>query len=99
MILMKIRTKIICNNCSKYRPLETYTNIIFNPMFVTKAEKKENKLETKSISSKSNKSSSKSKSKSKSISRSQSQSKSNDSHSSKSNSSDKKPKFKLIQQI
>jgi hypothetical protein len=23
--------KIICNNCSKYRPLETYTNIIFNP--------------------------------------------------------------------
>ena len=33
--------KIICNNCSKYRPLETYTNIIFNPMFVTKIEKKE----------------------------------------------------------
>ena len=33
--------KIICNNCSKYRPLETYTNIIFNPIFITKAEKKE----------------------------------------------------------
>ena len=33
--------KIICNNCSKYRPLETYTNIIFNPMFITKEEKKE----------------------------------------------------------
>ena len=33
--------KIICNNCSKYRPLETYTNVIFNPMFVTKEEKKE----------------------------------------------------------
>ena len=33
--------KIICCNCSKYRPLETYMNIIFNPMFVTKAEKKE----------------------------------------------------------
>ena len=33
--------KIICNNCSKYRPLETYTNIIFNPMFITKVEKKE----------------------------------------------------------
>jgi len=33
--------KIICNNCSKYRPLETYINIIFNPMFVTKIEKKE----------------------------------------------------------
>ena len=33
--------KIICSNCSKYRPLETYTNIIFNPMFVTKNEKKE----------------------------------------------------------
>ena len=32
--------KIICNSCSKYRPLETYTNIIFNPMFVTKEEKK-----------------------------------------------------------
>ncbi len=33
--------KIICNNCSKYRPLETYTNIIFNPMFITKNERKE----------------------------------------------------------
>ena len=33
--------KIICNNCSKYRPLETYTNIIFNPMLITKNERKE----------------------------------------------------------
>ena len=33
--------KIICNNCSKYRPLETYTNILFNPMLLTKEEKKE----------------------------------------------------------
>ena len=33
--------KIICTNCSKYRPLETYTNIIFNPMFTTKEEKRE----------------------------------------------------------
>ena len=39
--------KIICNNCSKYRPLETYTNIIFNPMFVTKAEKKEYNMRRK----------------------------------------------------
>ena len=33
--------KIICDCCSKYRPLETYTNILFNPMIVTKKEKKE----------------------------------------------------------
>ena len=33
--------KIICKSCSKYRPLETYTNIIFNPMLVTKTEIKE----------------------------------------------------------
>ena len=33
--------KIICNSCSKYRSLETYKNIIFNPMLVTNAEKKE----------------------------------------------------------
>ena len=39
--------KIICNNCSKYRPLETYTNIIFNPMFVTKQEKKEYSMRRK----------------------------------------------------
>ena len=39
--------KIICNNCSKYRPLETYTNIIFNPMFLTKQEKKEYNMRRK----------------------------------------------------
>ena len=39
--------KIICNNCSKYRPLETYTNIIFNPMFITKSEKKEYSMRRK----------------------------------------------------
>ena len=33
--------KIICKRCSKYRPLETYTNIIFNPIFLTSNEKKE----------------------------------------------------------
>lgn len=33
--------KIICDCCSKYRSLETYTNILFNPMIVTKKEKKE----------------------------------------------------------
>ena len=39
--------KIICNNCSKYRPLETYTNIIFNPLFVTKLEIKEYNMRRK----------------------------------------------------
>ena len=39
--------KIICNSCSKYRPLETYTNIIFNPMLVTKIEKKEYNMRRK----------------------------------------------------
>ena len=32
---------IVCDTCSKYRPLETYSNIIFNPMFLSKTEKKE----------------------------------------------------------
>ena len=39
--------KIICNNCSKYRSLETYTNIIFNPLFVTKLEIKEYNMRRK----------------------------------------------------
>ena len=39
--------KVICDSCSKYRPLETYTNIIFNPMLITKAEKKEYKIRRK----------------------------------------------------
>ena len=39
--------KIICDSCSKYRPLETYTNIIFNPMLITKTEKKEYKIRRK----------------------------------------------------
>ena len=39
--------KIICEDCSKYRALEIYTNIIFNPMKITKKRKK-NKYEKKS---------------------------------------------------
>ena len=39
--------KIICNSCSKYRALETYKNIIFNPMLVTKTEKKELQMRRK----------------------------------------------------
>ena len=39
--------KIICDSCSKYRPLETYKNIIFNPMLITKAEKKELQIRRK----------------------------------------------------
>ena len=33
--------KIICKNCSKYRPLETYTNLVFNPLLSEKSEIKE----------------------------------------------------------
>jgi len=33
--------KIICKGCSKYRPLETYTNLVFNPLFAEKSEIKE----------------------------------------------------------
>lgn len=33
--------EIVCNSCSKYRPLETYKNILFNPMLITKTEQKE----------------------------------------------------------
>jgi hypothetical protein len=33
--------KIICKNCSKYRPLETYTNLVFNPLLSEKCEIKE----------------------------------------------------------
>ena len=30
--------KIICQKCSKYRPLETYNNILFNPLSIRKSE-------------------------------------------------------------
>ena len=30
--------KIICKKCSKYRPLETYNNILFNPLSIRKEE-------------------------------------------------------------
>ena len=33
--------KIICKGCSKYRALETYTNLVFNPLFCEKSEIKE----------------------------------------------------------
>ena len=33
--------KIICGNCKKYRSLETYDNILFNPLLITKEEIKE----------------------------------------------------------
>ena len=33
--------KIICSNCSKYRPLETYSNLVFNPLLAEKSEIKE----------------------------------------------------------
>ena len=33
--------KIICENCSKYRTLETYNNILFNSLMITKEEIKE----------------------------------------------------------
>ena len=33
--------KIICKGCSKYRPLETYTNLVFNPLLSEKSEIKE----------------------------------------------------------
>ena len=45
--LNNIQGKIICNNCSKYRPLETYKNILFNPLFITKTEKKEYQMRRK----------------------------------------------------
>ena len=32
---------IICQKCSKYRPLETYNNILFNPLTIRKDELKE----------------------------------------------------------
>ena len=31
-------SKIICSKCSKYRGLETYNNILFNPLFANKRE-------------------------------------------------------------
>ena len=33
--------KIICRVCSKYRPLETYTNLVFNPLLCERTEIKE----------------------------------------------------------
>ena len=39
--------KIVCETCSRYRPLETYKNILFNPMFISKTEKKEYHLRRK----------------------------------------------------
>ena len=33
--------KIICKGCSKYRPLETYTNLVFNPLLSERSEIKE----------------------------------------------------------
>ena len=39
--------KIICKGCSKYRPLETYTNLVFNPLFSEKNEIKEFNLRRK----------------------------------------------------
>ena len=33
--------KIICQKCSRYRPLETYNNILFNPLIIRKDELKE----------------------------------------------------------
>ena len=38
---------IVCDTCSKYRPLESYTNIIFNPMLISKEEKKEYNIRRK----------------------------------------------------
>ena len=38
---------IVCDLCTKYRPIETYSNIIFNPMLISKTEKKEFKLRRK----------------------------------------------------
>jgi hypothetical protein len=39
--------KIICKGCSKYRPLETYRNLVFNPLFSEKNEIKEFNLRRK----------------------------------------------------
>ena len=36
--------KIICSKCSKYRDLETYNNILFNPLLATKKEIKDLEL-------------------------------------------------------
>ena len=40
-ILDNVAGKIICKVCSKYRPLETYTNLVFNPLLSEKSEIKE----------------------------------------------------------
>ena len=33
--------KIVCKGCSKYRPLETYSNLVFNPLLAEKSEIRE----------------------------------------------------------
>ena len=40
-ILDNANGKIICKGCSKYRPLETYSNLVFNPLLAEKREIKE----------------------------------------------------------
>ena len=40
-------SKIICNKCSKYRGLETYNNILFNPLLATKKEIKDLEIRRK----------------------------------------------------
>lgn len=39
--------KILCSKCSKYRDLETYNNILFNPLLATKKEIKDLELRRK----------------------------------------------------
>ena len=40
-VLDNANGKIICKGCSKYRPLETYSNLVFNPLLCEKREIKE----------------------------------------------------------
>ena len=40
-VLDNANGKIICKGCSKYRPLETYSNLVFNPLLAEKREIKE----------------------------------------------------------
>ena len=40
-ILDNSNGKIICKGCSKYRPLETYSNLVFNPLLAEKSEIRE----------------------------------------------------------
>ena len=45
--IMNKTGKIICTKCSKYRPLESYSNIIFNPLKITETEYTELNLRRK----------------------------------------------------